>query len=285
MNQKPYTLYRLPVLFFLLVILLMAACKSRQQYIYSTAPVEDKTHNELFRDIIASEFSFQTFTAKLNMNLTSGKKSLSSRANIRIVKDNALQISIQPLFGVEMFRLFINPDTVVLLDRMNKRYVMEPIAQLKEHYPVGFDFYTMQSVFTNALFVSGKEQVEAADYRRFSYTRTSDQNYYLTAKDQTSGIDYAFTVNGDDRITFTHLLQPEKKQSLQWGYNNFALFNEISFPLKMQISLSSTSRKVDAELLFSDVVTDMPIELTMNVPKGYKKTSIDEVFKFLSSNQ
>ncbi|MDD2511746.1 MAG: DUF4292 domain-containing protein [Proteiniphilum sp.] len=277
--------YRQILLFLMLAAVVLTACKSRQQYISSTVPVEDKSYNDLFRDIITSEFSFRTFSAKLNLNLTTGKKSLSSRANIRIVKDNALQISLQPLFGVEMFRLFINPDTVILLDRMNKRYVMEPIASLKEHYPVGFDFYTLQSAFTNALFVSGKEQVEAADYRRFNYTRTSEQNYYLSAKDSASGIDYAFTVNGDDRITFTHLLQPEKKHSLQWGYNNFAVLNEITFPHRMNITLSSSSRKVDAELLFSDVVTDLPFALSIHVPNGYTKTSIDAILKFLSSNQ
>ena len=282
MNPSRYNRFLFLLLF---AAILLTACRSRQQYIYSTTPVEDKTHNELFRDIISSEFSFRTFTAKLNMSLTAGKKSLSSRANIRIVKDDALQISIQPLFGVEMFRILINPDTVIFLDRMNKRYVREPVAALKERYPVGFDFYTMQSVFTNALFVSGKEQVDATDYRKFRYIRTSDQNYHLSAEDPASGIDYAFTVNGDDRIIFTHLLQPEKKHSLQWGYNNFALLNDISFPHKMQITLSSASRKVDAELLFSDVVTDQPVELNMHVPDGYTRTSIDEILKFLSSNQ
>lgn len=276
--------YRIFFLFFISTILLLTACKSRQQYIYSTTPVEDKEFNELFHDIIESEFSFQTFSAKLNMNLTSGTRSLSSKANIRIVKDNALQISIQPLFGVEMFRLYINPDTLIFLDRMNKRYVMEPIAELKTQYPVGFDFFTMQSVFTNALFISGKNGVEVDDYRKFNFTRTSDHNYYLTAKDKTSGIDYAFTVNGDDRITFTHLLQPNGSHSLQWGYNNFALLNEISFPHKMNISLSSNSKKVDAELLFSDVVTNLPFELTKSVPNGYSRTTIGEIMKILSTN-
>lgn len=276
--------YRILFLFFISTILLLTACKSRQRYIYSTTPVEDKEFNELFNDIIESEFSYQTFSAKLNMNLTSGTRSLSSKANIRIVKDNALQISIQPLFGVEMFRLYINPDTLILLDRMNKRYVMEPIAELKAQYPVGFDFYTMQSVFTNALFISGKNGVEVADYRKFNFIRTSDHNYYLTAKDKTSGIDYAFTVNGDDRITFTHLLQPKGSHSLQWGYNNFALLNEISFPHKMNISLSSNSKKVDAELLFSDVVTNLPFELTKSVPNGYSRTTIGEIMKILATN-
>lgn len=282
MNPSRYNRFLFLLLF---AAILLTACRSRQQYIYSTTPVEDKTHNELFRDIISSEFSFRTFTAKLNMSLTAGKKSLSSRANIRIVKDDALQISIQPLFGVEMFRILINPDTVIFLDRMNKRYVREPVAALKERYPVGFDFYTMQSVFTNALFVSGKEQPEFPDYRKFSYTRTPDQCYFMTSKDAESGIDYSFTVNGNDRITFTHLMQPQKKQSLQWGYHNFIVQNDLIFPSKMNVTLSSSSRKVNAELLFSDIVTNEPLQLTMNVPSGYTKTTVDEILKIFPGNK
>ena len=279
MNRSRYS----NMLFFTFILgIAFTACKPKQQIVYSSSPAEDKEHNEIFSDIITSEFPYNTFSAKLNMNLSAGSRSLSSKANIRIVKDNALQISIQPLFGVEMFRLFINPDTVMFLDRMNKRYVMESIASLKENYPVGFDFYTMQSVFTNALFVSGKESVEIADFRKFTYSRTSDQYYYITSKDVTSGIDYSFTVNGDDRITFTHLMQPEKKQSLQWGYHNFALLDELTFPHKMNVTLTSSSRKIDAELLFSDVSTNDSIRLTMHVPNGYTRTTVDEILKILS---
>lgn len=265
--------------------ILFTACKSRQQMIPSTWPVEEKANNQLFNDIITSEFQYSTFSAKLNVNLTNGTKSLSSRANIRIVKDRALQISVQPLFGVEMFRFYINPDTVLVVDRMNKRYVTESIVSLKEIYPVGFDFYTMQSVFTNALFVSGKSQPELPDYRKFNYTRTSDLCYYMTSKDAKSGIDYSFTVNGDDRITFTHLMQPQKKQSLQWGYHNFTAQNDVVFPSKMNVILTSSSRKVNAELLFSDITINEPLQLTMNIPSGYTKTTVDEILKLFSGNK
>jgi len=273
------------LLLLLLTGFTLTACKPRQQMVYVAPTVEDKANNELFGDIITCGFPYHTFAAKLNMNLTTGTKSLSSKANIRIVKDNALQISVQPLFGVEMFRFFINPDTALLLDRMNKRYVIESITSLKEIYPVGFDFYTMQSVFTNALFVAGKERPEVSDYRKFNYTRTSDKNYYITSKDAASGIDYSFTVNGDDRITFTHLMQSQKKHSLQWGYHNFAVSDDLVFPHKMNVTLSSSSRKIDAELLFSDIVTDEPIGLSMNIPTGYTRTTMDEILKIFSTNK
>jgi len=261
------------------------ACKPRQRIIYSTSPVADKANNQLFNDIISREFQYNTFAAKLNLNLTNGTKSMSSKANIRIVKDKALQISIQPLFGVEMFRFYMNPDTVMVLDRMNKRYVMESIASLKELYPVGFDFYTLQSVFTNNLFVPGKKQVESSDYRKFKYTQTNDQFYYIASKDAKSDINYSFTVNGDDRITLTQLLQPERKQTLEWGYQNFVELNDLVFPSKMHVTLSTSTRRVNAEILFSDIVTNEMLKLTLDVPSGYTRTTVDEMLKIFAQTK
>ncbi|MEA5128859.1 MAG: DUF4292 domain-containing protein [Proteiniphilum sp.] len=274
--------YRQILIICLLSAVAFTACKPKQKIVYSTSPVEEKANHELFNDVIACEFPYRTFSAKLNMGMTSGTKSYNSRANLRIIKDEALQISIQPLFGVEMFRLYINPDTLFLLDRMNKRYVLESFSTLKELYPVGFDYYTMQSLFTNALFVSGKDKIDAADYDTFSYNRASDQYYHMMAQDADSGIDYAFTVNGDDRITSTYLMQSEKKLYMQWEYHNFVMLNNVVFPHKINMTFSSASRKTNAELVFSDVVTNTPLQLELNIPSNYSKASINEVLKILS---
>lgn len=264
---------------------MFTGCKPKQRIVYSTSTVEDKTHDALFRDILAESFSYETFFARMTMNLTSGTRSLSSKASIRILKDRALQVSVQPLFGVEMFRLHVDPDTMVILDRMNKRYVKEAIVVLKEHYPVGFDYYTLQSFFTNALFVSGNGKVTPSDYRRFSYLRASDRNYYLSAEDPESGIEYSFTVDGDDRVTFTHLMQPQEKYSLQWSYSNFTLLNDGTFPHRMNAAISSANRKINTEFLFSGIVIDESMQLSMQVPDGYTRTSVQEIMKIIVQSQ
>jgi hypothetical protein len=240
--------YKNIIIFSFLVLIAVTACKPKQRIIYSTKPVEDKENNQLFSDINTNTFDFNTFSSRLNMSLTSGTRSVSSRANLRIIKDSAILISVQPLFGVEVVRLYIDPNNILILDRMNKRYVKESLISLKEKYPVGFDFYTLQSILTNSPFVSGKSSVEDSDYRKFNIIQTSDLNYYLTSKDPESDIEYSFTVNGNDRITFTHLMQYKKQQSLQWAYDNFAILAlilsnsdgglEIGFLIRLLISLA-----------------------------------------------
>lgn len=251
---------------------------------YSITPVEDKEYSELFSDILSSSFPYNTLSAKLNVNITSGSRSLSSRASLRMIKDNALQISIQPLFGVEVFRFYIDTDTVVVLDRMNKRYVKESISTVKEQYPMGFDFFTMQSILTNSVFVSGHDEVLESDYNKFNYTRTSDRNYYLIAKDPESQIEYSFTVNGEDRITFTHLMEHGEKQSVQWTYSKFTIIDSGVFPHRMNASISSNSQRLDTVLEFSDIITGEPIELNINIPDGYKKIGLAEIIKVITQS-
>ncbi len=268
----------------MLGVLTFAACKPKQRIITSTTPVQDKEHNQLFLDILDSAYNFQTLSARLNMDLAIGTRALSSKASLRMIRDKALQLSIQPLFGVEMFRLHVDPDSLILLDRMDRQYVKESLASLKETYPVGFDFYSLQALFSNKIFVSGKSETEEADYRKFTYSQPSAM-YQLTAKDEASGIEYSFTVNGDDRVTFSHLLLPEKKYSLQWGYTNFVMLGEKAFPHKMDISATTSNRKIAAELLFSNVVTGQPLQLSMNIPENYRRASASDILKIFSSDK
>ena len=155
------------ILFFCASLLIMGlnSCKSKRQ-IVAAAPVEEKVDVDLFTDILNNQLNFKTFSSRLNLNLSSGTKSLSSKASLRIVKDKAIQLSVQPLFGVEMLRLYADPDSLVLLDRMNKRYVKESIEDVKKVYPVGFDFKTLQSLLTNQVFVSGQSDVIYSDYEK-----------------------------------------------------------------------------------------------------------------------
>ena len=270
----------------MLLAIIVTSCKSRQKIVYSTTPVEDKEYNELFKDVLSAAASYNTFSSRLNMTVTTGTRSISSRASLRMIKDEAIQISIQPLFGVEFFRFFIDTDTIVVLDRMNKRYVQESILSVKEQYPVGFDFYTLQSVLTNSPFVSGKKEADSTDYKLFKFAQSSDLNYHLSSVDPESETEYSFTVNGDDRITFTHIMHPENKQSLQWAYDEFAILAENIFPHKMVATITTKTRKINTELSFSGVEIDGdPFNISMNIPNGYRKAPIAEILKIIVADQ
>lgn len=282
--RKHNSIYIIVLFFCLLNVTLFTACKSKHKVIYSTTPIEEKANSDLFIDIISNGLNYTTFSSRLNLNITNGSKTLSSKATLRMVKDSSIQISVQPLFGVEMFRFYIDPYQVVLLDRMNKRYVEETISSLKEHYPVGFDFYTLQSMLTNTLFITDESRIEYTDFRTFKYTQTSDL-YSLTGKDPNSGIEYSFTVNGDDRITNTHLLHSQDQMSLNWTYDEFAQMTESIFPHRMMVSINTQNRKLDSELKFTGIEINEPFSISISIPNGYRKVAIADIIKIIAPDQ
>lgn len=265
------------------IVLGLHSCKSKRQMI-AAAPVEEKVDVDLFTDILDNQFNFKTFSSKLNLNLSSGTKSLSSKASLRIVKDKAIQLSIQPLFGVEMLRVYADRDSLVLLDRMNKRYVKESIEDVKRVYPVGFDYKTLQSLLTNQVFVSGQTDVIYSDYKKFSTGLVSDMHYLLKSVDKESGIEYSFTIDGNDRIALTCLTEPKDNYSMNWKYDDFVMEARKAFPRKMDVALASTKRRVNVGLEFSGITLDEDFDLQVSIPGSYTRAAISDIVKILTNN-
>lgn len=261
----------------------MQSCKTKKE-IVSASAIETKLSEELFVDIIDKQFDFNTFSSKLNLNLSSGKKSLSSRSNIKILKDQAIQLSVQPLFGVEMLRLHLDKDSLLILDRMNKRYVKESINDIKDEYPVGFDFTTLQSLLTNRIFVSGSNSTSYSDFGKFKTNQISDKYYLMKSTDKKSGIEYSFAIDGNDHIASAQLREPRKNYELEWQYDEFIRNHQKVFPHKMNVMFATPKRKANVGLEFSNIVLDEQLDVDVTIPKSYSRAYISDIVKILNSN-
>lgn len=279
--MKPDKQLKYLVSLLLLLIVGIYSCKPKERIIQAQAALEDKTESELFEDIMHKGLEFNTFSSKLNMTFSTGIKTISSKGNLRIINNEAIMLSVQPLFGIEMFRLYVEPDYLIILDRMNKRYVKESFQELKEKNPIGFNFYSLQSLFTNCLFIPEQNDISLQDYSKFKYSASMD-NYHLSARDKKSKIDYSFSVNGNDQITLTQLYLPKKGYSLQWNYDQFSLMRNLFFPHEMKISASTQKLKLDTSFSLSDINLNQPLTLETSIPGSYTKAEISEVLQMFS---
>lgn len=279
--MKPDKQLKYLVSLLLLLIVGIYSCKPKERIIQAQAALEDKSESELFEDIMHKGLEFNTFSSKLNMTFSTGIKTISSKGNLRIINNEAIMLSVQPLFGIEMFRLYVEPDYLIILDRMNKRYVKESFQELKEKNPIGFNFYSLQSLFTNCLFIPEQNDISLQDYSKFKYSASMD-NYHLSARDKKSKIDYSFSVNGNDQITLTQLYLPKKGYSLQWNYNQFSLMRNLFFPHEMKISASTQKLKLDTSFSLSDINLNQPLTLETSIPGSYTKAEISEVLQMFS---
>ena len=268
----------------LLLVIGVYSCKPKERIIQADSELKDKSNSELFSDVLHKRLNFSSFSSRLNLTVSTGTKTISSKGNLRIVKDEAIQLSVQPLFGIEMFRLYVEPDYLLVLDRMNKRYVKESFDDIKGTSPIGFDFYSLQSLFSNSLFIPEQSNVSASDYRRFKFSETQE-NYHLTSRDKKSQVDYSFSINGNDQITLTELVLPKKNYSLHWNYNQFALLKDLFFPHEMKITASTQKRKLETSIRLSDINLNTEMSLDTSVPESYTKVELSEVLKMFSDKK
>ncbi|HHW80759.1 MAG TPA: DUF4292 domain-containing protein [Bacteroidales bacterium] len=282
--MKIFKLSKYLIALLLLLFVGVYSCKPKERIVQAESELEDKTNSNLFEDILENEVRYSTFSSKLNMSFSTGRKVLNSRATLRIVRNEAIQLSIQPIFGIEMFRLYIQPDCIIILDRMNKRYVQETYDDLNKEYPIGFNFYTLQSLFTNALFIPEQSNVLIDDYRKFRYVQSSN-NYRLSGRDRISDIDYSFFVNGNDQITLTQMYMPAKKYSMEWSYDEFSLVEKLFFPLEMKVSASSEKINLNTSISLSSINFDESLTLDSSIPSSYTKVELKEVIKLLADKK
>lgn len=282
--MKIFKLSKYLIVLLLVLFVGIYSCKPKERIVQAASELEDKTNSNLFEDILENEVRYSTFSSKLNMSFSTGRKVLNSRATLRIVRNEAIQLSIQPIFGIEMFRLYIQPDCIIILDRMNKRYVQETYDDLKKEYPIGFNFYTLQSLFTNALFIPEQSNVLIDDYNKFRYLQSSD-NYLLSGRDKLSDINYSFCVNGNDQITLTQMYMPAKKYSLEWSYDEFTLVEKLFFPFKMKVSASSQEVNLNTSISLSSINFDESLTLDSSIPSSYTKVELKEVIKLLADKK
>ncbi|RYY31568.1 MAG: DUF4292 domain-containing protein, partial [Chitinophagaceae bacterium] len=102
---------------------------------------------EITSALDSNRIDFNTFSAKVKVAFEGkdGKKS-DFNANIRLYKDSALWISINALLGIEAFRVLITPDSVKVLNKVDKIIQLRSVSYLKEVARIPFTFNDLQDL-------------------------------------------------------------------------------------------------------------------------------------------
>lgn len=93
-----------------------------------------------------SLFTYNTLEAKAKINALINNNEQSFTAILRLKKDSLLWVSVSPFLGIEMARICLTPDSIKVMNRMERSYFVADIAYLEQMTgaPIGFDM--LQSV-------------------------------------------------------------------------------------------------------------------------------------------
>ena len=241
-----------------------------------------KTEEAYFSSVLDHSFRFNTLSARMRLEFIGQQQEFSSRVQLKMIYNDRMQLSFLPILGIEVFRIEITDDSVKILDRMNKRYMVESYDNIKGKTDIDFNFRNLQALFTNQVFVPGESDISVKHFRHFRMTK--DGNFAKLKLRDKNGIFYTFTADANEILLSTNIENTSDNQLLTWDYNNFQSINRQQFPLKMTARLSGSNRmQGTAVLTFSTPEVNSPIKADFNIPSGYEKVTLDQIIKLLET--
>jgi hypothetical protein len=221
------------------------------------------TARTILNTLNKNEIDFKTFSAKAKVQYEDHNgKQPDFNTFIRLQKDSALWISISSTFlGVEAFRLFITPDTLIILNKLDKTVEYHSFSYVESIIHIPMDFSLLQNLLIGNPVYLGDSVV--------SYTRTKDHVLIGTAGEFFKNL-LALSVNNNqlERIKLDdNSLSKNRTASLVYGsYENDGHFD---FSTYREISVLDKS-KVEINILFKQYEFNKELSFPFTIPRNYK---------------
>ena len=219
--------------------------------------------NEQFQQFKSNQIEFSTFNAKIKVeSIGSNGKNPDLMAVVKIIKDSAIWMSLSAtILNVEVYRLWITQDSVILLNKQDKEVMYRSLAYLQEVTQIPFDFKTIQNlIIGNPVYISDKI---------LSY-KQKDNLLFFTSMD--SLFKNLLTISSNQKLLLRSKLDDvdiNRNRTADIFYDGYVANNGKYFSTDRHIAISEKN-KLDVKLGFKQFDFNNKTSLTFHVPKNYK---------------
>ncbi|MFT3826961.1 MAG: DUF4292 domain-containing protein [Chitinophagaceae bacterium] len=210
-----------------------------------------------------NRLDFTTFSAKVKVDFKGGDgKSSDFNAFLRVKKDSAIWVSIIAALGIEAFKVIITPDSVKVLDKLEKRVQLRSLEYLQEVTHIPFTFSELQDLLVGNLIYLDSNIVS---YRK--------QEKSVSLISVGSLFKHLLTVNNTTYLPEHSKLDDVgviQARTCDITYGDYETKNGFRFSKYRRITVSEKS-KLDIELQYKQYDFNVVLEFPFKIPKNYKR--------------
>lgn len=271
---------KIGIVCWVMMLMLMASCSSTKMLKESSA-IEGMSEKEYLEHVISNAGGWDALTGKISLAIDlEGKGATKVSGTLRIKKGEVIQLSIAPFLGIEVARAEISPEGILVIDRMNKRYVNVSFRELKSLVRADLDFHTLQALFLNELFLPGNGDLTVRDVSAFRVEQEPD-GVWLEVK-RAKRFSYQFLTQAPEALLKESRIGVSgTPYLLSWSYDDFRRLGQKSFPAEMKLSLEGGKKPIKAAWTLSRLSTDTNWETHTEVSKKYERVTLEDILKLL----
>lgn len=253
----------------------------------SVQPVTGKAFLQKVKD---NEVTANAIVADLDFTMGSGSKNVSVGGSLHMKKDDVIRIQLVALGIMEVGRLEFTKDYVMIVDKFHKKYVQEDynkVAFLKDN---GLDFYALQALFWNQLYIPGKSKVTNSDLKDFAVQPTDVKDCSSITLDK-GNFTYSWRASNNtsliENVDVKYKSKSHGATDVNCTYSKFVSVAGKQFPSNIKLSMQTTAIKggknLSMGLVLDDIKNSEKWETRTSLSKKYDKISVEEMLNLLMS--
>lgn len=209
-----------------------------------------------------NRIQYTSFTSRVKIQYQDSKdKNYEVNAIIRMRKDSIIWVSINAILGIEAFRVLITPDTVTVLNKLEKTIKYHRFDYLKNVTNLPVDFSTLQDLIVgNPVFLDSNIVAFRQDNSMTSLTTVGGQFR-----------NFATFLNMDLTLLRSKLddVNLTGSRSAELNYLDYEKLGAYKFPGSRSITVSDRNR-LDVHLEFKQNQFDQILSYPFSIPGNYK---------------
>lgn len=254
--------------------LVLVSCKttktiSKQEVSKSLNPAV-----QVIEKVQKSQPEFKTANvSKMSLELNMGDRKMNVSAGCKIRKDSAMFVSFQ-VFGFEVFKAELMPDSMKVFDKMNRRYYVVDYSYFSKRFGVNVDYHSLQSLFGAQLFCVGQKQVQADSCKVEALPNGENKLTYISGN-----LVQSTHLSAANLIQQVILKAKNSDYQLQTTYTDYTNTSGINFPQTIALAANGEKSKVNCTFSILSVEFNTDLKLTTTSTDRYTRGEIDQLLK------
>ena len=263
--------------------LVISSCGSKKKAIEGNQPASTVTlqENEFMQKVNDNAQTAKFITSKLKFTVEFGTQDIALTGNLRMKRDDVIRLQLMAFGFVEAARLEFTKDYVLIMDRINKQYLKAPYNQIDFLRNSGINFYTLQALFWNELFMPNRGSLSADDLKKYNVAASGD-DAVISLED--GKLSYSWLAGQKNAIIkMANILYKDRfngNSQLNWDYISFErLENNKQFPNKMDVTLTMPKKEIKLGITLNYIGQETEWETRTSVSNKYREVPVDEILR------
>ncbi|MBP5338800.1 MAG: DUF4292 domain-containing protein [Prevotella sp.] len=262
--------------------LLLVSCHSHKKSVEEPKVVVPQTVEQVkfIEKVNATAQTAQFVSSKLKFTVEYGPQQITLTGSLHMKRDDVIRMQLMAFGFVEAGRLEFTKDYVLIMDRINKQYLKAPYNYVDFLRNSGINFYTLQALFWNELFVPGKQGVDSTSVNRFTTTNGGEDVIINLDEGKMSYSWLADQQNG--RIKMANIAYRDSYRGntqLNWDYRGFDKMGNKLFPSDMGVTLTTPEKEVKLGVKLTYIGNESDWETRTTVSDKYREVTVDEILR------